>query len=213
MRVLNSVSCGDNYTDAATIVPVFNSNGGTFNVTSADAFMQLAYIPDLGDNPKSQNWAWTQEFRVPVGNTGAVGSLQPGTVGVRFRNYVAGSVATIGATLAGPLEPSILVSSSGISANTVTGTVTGIIPAAGTTPTSGTGFTYTHTNGTGVYVFTFSTPFAATPLVLLTIGPEAGIATRIAVVTASATTGFTVETGAGNSAADHPFMFTAQVVN
>ena len=39
--------------------------------------------------------------------------------------------------------------------------VTGIIPAAGTTPTAGTGFTYTHVNGSGVYVFTLATAFAA----------------------------------------------------
>jgi hypothetical protein len=48
--------------------------------------------------------------------------------------------------------------------------VTGIIPAAGTTPTAGTGFTYTHVGGSGIYVFTFSPVFAATPVVVVTVG-------------------------------------------
>lgn len=46
--------------------------------------------------------------------------------------------------------------------------ITGVIPAAGTTPSLGTGFTYTHTNSTGIYVFSFTTSFAAVPTVLIT---------------------------------------------
>lgn len=47
------------------------------------------------------------------------------------------------------------------------GDVEGILPAAGTTPIAGLGFTYTHAS-TGLYVVTFSNPFAAAPVVTVT---------------------------------------------
>lgn len=47
--------------------------------------------------------------------------------------------------------------------------VRGQIPAAGTTATTGEGFTYTHSNGTGLYAFTFTTAFADAPAIVITL--------------------------------------------
>lgn len=88
-------------------------------------------------------------------------------------------------------------------------TVAGIIPAAGTTPTAGSGFTYTHTDGTGVYVFTFTTVFANTPAVLVSSKSTAGFFTPSAV----STSGFTVTTlNTSAAAADLGFSFLAATV-
>ena len=67
--------------------------------------------------------------------------------------------------------------------------ITGIIPATGTTPTAGTGFTYTHTDTTGVYVFSFTgSPYSATPIV---VASPAG-SQRILIVSNVSSSGFTV---------------------
>jgi hypothetical protein len=66
--------------------------------------------------------------------------------------------------------------------------LTALIPAAGTTPTAGTGFTYTHTVA-GVYVFTYSTSFASAPVVLVTEQSDGGI---VGAATSSTVSGVTV---------------------
>lgn len=111
MDILDSVSCGDDYTTAATIEDVFGSNGGYFVVNGNDVFIQLQYgIFGLS--------AWTREVHVPVGN----GILQRHTAGVRFRNYKAGAVAVISAALSEEVEPAIALTAGGQAS--VSGTLT-----------------------------------------------------------------------------------------
>jgi hypothetical protein len=91
--------------------------------------------------------------------------------------------------------------------------LTGIIPASGTTPTAGTGFTYTHTNGTGIYVVTFSVAFAAAPVV---VGNElitgfGGAAHDISFPSVG-TAGFTANTDVGGSATDTAWNFFVYAV-
>jgi hypothetical protein len=89
-------------------------------------------------------------------------------------------------------------------------TVTGIIPAAGTTATAGTGFTYTHTAASGIYVFTFAVAFPAVPVILATAN---GTDAVWPIVTAVSASGFTVEmTNGSNARADRPFFFLAHRV-
>jgi hypothetical protein len=90
-------------------------------------------------------------------------------------------------------------------------TVTGIIPATGTTATAGTGFTYTHTNGTGVYVFTYSVAYSATPVVSATIA-DASASQEGIQITAQSATGFTIRTDNAGAATDHAFDFLAYAV-
>ena len=94
----------------------------------------------------------------------------------------------------------------------VTGLLTGQIPAAGTTPTAGSGFTYTHTNGSGVYAFTFTTAYTAAPSVVVVANDDNYRVT----VPAVSTTGFTVHVqnmtlypSQVGTLADGPFTFIA----
>lgn len=121
MKILDSVSCGDDYTAAATIEDVYASPGGYFAVYNADCFVELQY------GRHGQEW-WTLEVRAPVGN----GVLAPGTIGVRFRNAVAGSVATVSAALAAEAEPPLAIVAGGNSSSpTVAGASSVPIVAAG----------------------------------------------------------------------------------
>ena len=94
-------------------------------------------------------------------------------------------------------------------------TVTGIIPATGTTPTAGTGFTYTHTNGSGTYVFTFKTAFAAAPVVVAVGNTPAGTANIGFDVSGVTATGFTFEAWLRGTGAltDSAFSFLAYQVS
>ncbi len=94
MFAITDINCGDGYTDAATLGPVFGSNGGYFLVSGNDAWVQLGY-------GRQGQWQWMAEAHVAVGN----GILTKGTVAIRFRNYVAGSVAAVTAALASAAEP------------------------------------------------------------------------------------------------------------
>lgn len=96
-------------------------------------------------------------------------------------------------------------------ANPVPRIVSGSIPAAGTTPTSGSGFTYTHAT-TGIYIFSYTTAFLVAPVITVTMGPASPlqILDTAGYVTASSTSGFTVETEFVNGAASNlPFYFKA----
>lgn len=107
MRKLVNVACGDDYTDAASILGVIDSSGGYFNVSGADVFMKLQWGP-------SGQAKQTDEVHVPVGG----GVLAAKTSGVLFRNFVAGSVATVSAALAEKTEPAIQIAATGQSAIT-----------------------------------------------------------------------------------------------
>ena len=196
MYTLDKVSCSDGYTDAASIKTVFDSSGGYLAVTGNDAYARLIY------GKQGQQFT-TAEFHVPIGN----GILYPGTIGIEFRNYTAGSVAVVSGALSNAQEPPVALSAGGVATPSVTTTITGIIPATGTTPTAGSGFTYTHANGSGQYVFTFTTPFATAPTVLLTALLDAQIGIRGSNVTAA---GFQVNIRDGAGAAfDAAFNFAA----
>lgn len=103
MQIINNVTVGDQYTDPTTIKDVFNSNGGYFLIGNNDCFMQLQY------NIQGQ-LSWTKEIHVPTGS----GQIFPGTAGIRFRNFVAGSAALLSAALSENKEPSISIGSSGV---------------------------------------------------------------------------------------------------
>lgn len=111
MEILDSVACGDGYTAAATIEDVWNSNGGYFVVTGNDVFMELQY-GSLGQT------YYTDEVHVPVGN----GILAKGTLGIKFRNYKAGSIATISVGISEGPEPTIILTAGGQAS--VSGTLT-----------------------------------------------------------------------------------------
>lgn len=121
MDILDSVSCGNDYTDAATIQDVFGSNGGYFVVNGNDVFIQLQHgIFGIS--------AWTREVHVPVGN----GILQRGTAGIRFRNYHSGQVAVISAALSEEVEPAIALTAGGQASGSQTLIPPVTIPASST---------------------------------------------------------------------------------
>lgn len=92
---LNNVTCGDDYTDAATISDVWNSNGGWYSINANSVYAQLQY-GTLGEP------FWTQEQLLAVGSSGGLGS---DCIGIRFRNAVAGQNATVGGAIAQGDEP------------------------------------------------------------------------------------------------------------
>jgi hypothetical protein len=100
MEILDAVTVGDTYTQAATIDNVYDSNGGFYALSGADVYMQLQY----GRHGLEQ---WTNEVHIPVGAGSVSGVIAPGTVGIRVRNFAAGQPATISAALAFPAEPPI----------------------------------------------------------------------------------------------------------
>lgn len=163
MRGLDNVAVADAYAAGATIQDLYSGRTLVFLVANASAYMQIQRPTQQG----AGGGQWSSEFLVNP----STGGFQ-GVIGVRFRNAVAGSVARVIAQIweisdpqptGGTPFPGVLLSTGAVVASDV---ITGIIPAAGTTPTAGTGFTYTHTNGTGIYVFTLTTALAAAPVVL-----------------------------------------------
>ena len=198
---INNVTlAGTTYSDAATISGVLGGRGGRFGFTGGDVFMQVEY----GTHGQL---AWTNEEQVGSG----AGTVDAGATGVRFRNADAANPATItSARITPPSQPGFTINSVGTIAAAASSMITGIIPAAGTTPTAGTGFTYTHTNGTGVYVFTFTSPFAATPIVLA----QPVSLNRIAFITSVSNGGFTATIWNVSTLglADTVLQFTAQSV-
>lgn len=201
-QTIDSVTCGDDYTDAASIVDVWNSPGGGFLVTTNDVYMELQY-GTLGLN------SWTDPVHIAVADVGANGTFGPGTIGCRFRNYTPGKNAVVTANLSFNSEPVFQIQQTASTAPTTTSSmITGQIPATGTTPTAGSGFTYTHTNGTGVYVFMFNTPFGNTPTVLATA--LRGGSFIVATLSSISATGFTVTmVNPGVANGDEAFNFVA----
>lgn len=102
MRKLTNVTCGDQYTDAATLADVIDSSGGYFNVSGNDVWMEVQYGIQGQTN-------FTDEVHIPIGG----GVLVKGTTGVRFRNFVAGSPAVVTAALSEKTEPPIQIAATG----------------------------------------------------------------------------------------------------
>lgn len=103
MPGLNNVSCGDGYTDAATVSDVWNSKGGWFSVSTQSVYVQLQY-GDLG----SSYWVTEQLL-----GAGAFASVDDTCVGVRFRNATAGQTASVTAYLAQGNEPPLSIIAAG----------------------------------------------------------------------------------------------------
>lgn len=102
MKQIDVQTTADEYSPAATIQDVWNASGGYFVVEGADVWMRLQYGRHGLDH-------WTDEFHVRPNN----GILYPGTTGVAFRNYVAGTSATVSAAISEEVEPSVSLSSGG----------------------------------------------------------------------------------------------------
>lgn len=114
MLILDSVTCGDDFTAVATISDLWRSNGGYLAIAGNDVYAQLQH----GDQGLS---VWTDAVHLPVGN----GSLEKGTTGIRFKNYRAGQAAIVSAGLSGPKEPPITIGAGGVAT-----------PASGVSPFS-----------------------------------------------------------------------------
>lgn len=104
-QTISSVTCADSYTEAATIGPVYESNGGYFIITGQDVFMQLGY-----QQGGTRDYIWTPEVHVPLGN----GVFYKGTVSARFRNYTSGSNATVSGALYYKTQPLFTIAAGGV---------------------------------------------------------------------------------------------------
>lgn len=118
MRTINSVATSNTYTDAATLQNVIGSAGGYATIQGADVFASIQYAP-----PSSAAYGfshgftqWTDDFHVPAGTL----DIAKGTLGIRFRSYVAGSPATVSAAIAEGDEPLIAIAAGGQLASTIT---------------------------------------------------------------------------------------------
>jgi hypothetical protein len=205
---LNNIAVPDQYTDACTISYVWGARGGSFLVANASVYVQLQY-------GKHGEESWTDEYAI----TPTTGAIEPGTIGIRFRNYVAGTVARVGASITPPQQPGVQIGSSFDSTLSSTGgltppaggaVITGLVGSTGTI-IAGAGFAVVHT-GTGTYDITYTTAFATTPVVVAT-GQAAGTNQRNAMITAQSATGFSIIILQGNaSPQDSAFNFLAQAV-
>lgn len=110
MQSIDNKTTGNEYTASCTIEGVWQGNGGSFVVSSADVWIELQWgIVGQGQ--------WTTEVHCPAGVSSII---LPNTSGVRFRSYVAGSPATVSAAIAYPREPPIQFTTQGsatVSAN------------------------------------------------------------------------------------------------
>ncbi len=109
MEKFDSVATQNDYVPAAKISEVFNSNGGFFSVQNADVFAQLQY-------GRQGQFFWTPEVHVPQGN----GTILPGTTGIQFRSYIAGSPSTVSAALSAEAEPTVVIGAGGNATTAVT---------------------------------------------------------------------------------------------
>ena len=97
---LPPTACGDGYTQAVTVGPNFTCDHATIVVGATiddtnECYFQVA-LGKLGD------WEWTLEREfVAIPETFEI----KGIIGVRFRNKVAGQIATVACNLLGPDDP------------------------------------------------------------------------------------------------------------
>lgn len=131
MPGINQATVGDGYTAAATVQDVFTSTGGWFSVSAQPIVLQLQW----GPNASGSRWSDEQTL-----GAGAFGTIPPGCTGIRFRNLVAGSAATVTAYIGsgGPPpdprgnvwpEPALAISALGNVSATVTATPVPLVGA------------------------------------------------------------------------------------
>lgn len=210
---IDQVNASNQYGAAATIENIYDSNGGFFQVAGNDAFCKL----QSGIQGQA---VFNDEVHVPQGT----GVLYPGTTGVAFRNYVAGSVAVVSAALYYPREPALIVNALGqINSVPVSTTMlTGHISSLGAV-VAGSGFAVAAGGTPVTYAVTFTTPYAAAPVVsvvpLADLGGGAGNSWA-AYVTGLSAAGFTVhlwdltlgaQPPGGGTAVDFVFIVEATV--
>lgn len=97
-----SVACGNDYTDAATIRDVFNPGGGVFQVQDQPVTYKLQY----GGQGVDQ---WSPEATLGTGG----GSIPEGVTGVAFKNAQAGIVATVSALIRPRTQPHLSLTFAG----------------------------------------------------------------------------------------------------
>ncbi len=103
----------DAYTDACTIQDQFGAAGGSYIVSNASVYMQLQY------GRRGETY-WTSEFMVaPQG-----GPIAPRAIGVRFRNFTAGTNARVYAVLLRHPEPGLQVTGTWAGTLNANGTIT-----------------------------------------------------------------------------------------
>jgi hypothetical protein len=194
---IDSKTTSNAYTDACTIEGIWGSNGGFFSVIQADVFAELQWgIQGQGE--------WTDEVHVPVGP----GQIFPGTSGIKFRSYVAGTPAIVSASIAYPRQPTLLITASGTVTIATPSVITGITTAAGGI-VAGTGFAVAHP-GTGVYNVTYTTSFSSAPVTEVT-ARDSSIVAAVSNVTA---TGLTIRMfdSATQAPIDNGFHFLSTAI-
>ena len=122
---LLNATCGDGYTNAATISDVWNSRGGWFVVDQYGVYFQLQY----GVQGASY---WGDELSLGAGSSGTVPS---NCIGMRFRNLTAGQNAIVSGQIAYGDQPLVDISFPGAAAASAGFT---IIAQGHTTGTHGT---------------------------------------------------------------------------
>ncbi len=193
---LNTVACGDNYTDAATIKDVFQSGGGAFQIQNQPVFFKCQYGGQGVD-------AWTEEQQLGVGG----GPVPPNVTGVAFRNAVAGKTATVSAFIVPKGQPSLSLAFPGAVASAL---IKGQVNSDGSIHNSDGSFSVVK-SGAGQYDITFTTAFAVAPTVVAS-PVITGQPTRAAIIDAFAlTTGVRIMTSTPTVGfADTAFNFIAQ---
>lgn len=159
MFVLDSVAVADTFpsdgaSGGAQLVAQNGSNGGFAAVAGADVYVQLGYF-------SNGMLTWTPQVRAGIGNI----VLAAGTRGIRFRNAVAGSVATVSAALSEPAEPPMQLTAGGVA----TPSTGGGVPTVGDFKHSAQAASHADPSGTGTWYLCDGTalPVAETALIAL----------------------------------------------
>jgi hypothetical protein len=100
--ILTDAPVADDYSYDATLENYWTARGGSFSVSGAPVIYQLQY----GRQGES---AWTPETTL----TPSTGNLESGTQGIRFRNAVPGTQATVSVYIAEGREPYLSVVAGG----------------------------------------------------------------------------------------------------
>lgn len=100
MDYLAPTLCADEYTDALTLGPRFQADHANIQV-GRDTSDTNAILYQVAQG-KPGDWVWTDEREFSaMPQTFKIGRV----IGVRFRNKVAGQIATVACNLLGPDDP------------------------------------------------------------------------------------------------------------
>ena len=139
---------GTTYNDTtSSILDVFGGRGGFYNIRNGPVFVQIEY----GVQGQTSLGA---EFPLQPGT----GSIEPGTIGIRFRNQSTSTPATVDARITPAGQPNVTPTSTGTVSSSL---IAGVVKSDGTV-ISGSGFTVVR-NAAGTYTITFTTAFTNVP--------------------------------------------------